>query len=98
METETIRRQVAIGGAVKYDSGQPVKGAVVKAQRKVSREEQDRCMSGIDGNYFFLDLPDGEYIVLAQVKNRLSEAAVIIKRDLQMNLPMTWLDLEIKSG
>ena len=98
METETIRRQVAVGGVVKYDNGQYVRNTEVKALRKSSREQYETCMTDTGGKYFFCDLPNGEYIVLAQVKNKASEAAVTIKRDAQMNLPMTWLDLEIKTG
>jgi Carboxypeptidase regulatory-like domain len=95
MEPEIIRRRVAIGGEVRYDTGKPVNGAVVTALRKSDRVERDRFISRNDGKYFFMDLPDGEYIVLASAKGRLSEGEATVMRDAQMNLPMTWLDLEI---
>jgi hypothetical protein len=95
-ESEIIRRQVAIGGVVKHDNGVPVDGASVIALRKSDRAQRGRCTSRSDGKYFFLDLPDGEYIVFASANGKQSEGEGAVRRDLQNNLPMLWLDLEIK--
>jgi hypothetical protein len=78
-EWEIVRRQVAIGGRVVDGQNNPVAGARVKITAKAGKfkvqaesgawenlqERPDATVSRVDGTYFFLDLPQGQYTLSA---------------------------------
>lgn len=76
---EILRRQVAIGGRIVDGQDNPVAGARITITATAGKskaraesgawenlsERPDRTVSRVDGIYFFLDLPQGQYTVSA---------------------------------
>ena len=95
---EILRRQVAIGGSTSDDAGVALAGVRVAVMWAADRSVQAACDSRYDGSYFFLDLPDGAYVVLADLGKRHAEADATVKRDEQQSITMARVNLRLDAG
>ena len=95
---EVLRRQVAIGGAVCEPSGAGAPGAEVCIRQKTGSTVRDRFCTRPDGTYYFLDLPDGEYVVSARLRQYSAEAEAAVSRDEKGTIRMIRLDLSLSEG
>lgn len=91
---EVIRRQVAIGGNVR-GGGRPIAGALVAATRKDAAGKAVQTRSRDDGSYFFLDLADASYEVLAMANAGKATGTAQVIRKQDGSVTMAWLDLDL---
>jgi len=93
-ETEVIRHQVAICGAVFDREGELAVGipvTVMEASGGASRRTTTRN----DGVYYFLDLPDGNYVVTASWRGAEARQPAVVSRNDQGDIAIAETDLRM---
>ncbi len=114
-EWEFVRRQVAVSGRVLGEDGNPVDGAKivicpVSAETKVKASKEPitggqkppggtSAVAGPDGIFFFMDLPDGKYVMTAvdPRSNSRDEKTLTVSRDTKGNIKMKNADFSLRS-
>ncbi|HEX5283592.1 MAG TPA: hypothetical protein VFW30_05690 [Bryocella sp.] len=91
---EILRRQVAIGGIARDPSG-VLAGNLVQIRRKGEEALVSEHVCRVDGSFFFLDLPDGNYTVTALAHGNEVSKDATVARDVTDTLRMVWIDLQL---
>lgn len=96
IEWEIVRHQVAIAGRVTdFQTGK----AIAQAQVQIV-EGPDRTRTAADGHFHFLDLPDGQYTLIASLPGSGSrygtaQAEATVSRDAEDNITMATADIAL---
>ena len=93
-QTEVIRHQVAICGAVFDREGEPAAGVPVVVTDAAGAASQ-RTTSRSDGTYYFLDLPDGKYVVTASLRGAEARQSAVVSRNDQGDIAIAEVDLRM---
>jgi Carboxypeptidase regulatory-like domain len=93
-ETEVIRHQVAICGAVFDREGEPATGVPVVVT-DAAGATSERTSTRLDGTYYFLDLPDGKYIVTASLPGAEVRQPAVVSRNDKGDIAIAEVDLKM---
>jgi hypothetical protein len=94
IEKELSRRTAPICGTVFDRAGRPAASAPVWLN-DASGATIQRTVSRADGSYYFLDVPDGEYLVSASYLSATAQQAGTVSRDAQGDLKIEMVDLRL---
>jgi hypothetical protein len=93
-EAEVIRRQVAICGTVFDRDGEPASAVPVSVE-DAARASRKRTTSRTDGTYYFLDLPNGDYVVSASLFDANARQPAVVNRNDQGDIAIAEVDLKL---
>jgi hypothetical protein len=93
-ETEVIRHSAVICGTVFDCEGTPVPAAHVLVQDAAGSTTR-RTTTRADGTYYFLDLPNGRYVVSASLSGVEARQTGAVTRNDQGNIEIAMIDLKL---